>query len=206
MGTTRTTSPASMLRNAARFALSALLAGSTCAAIAGAQTRPALPETFTATAVNMSGIGSAVPTPLDITITRWTSVAEQERYISILRDKGGDVLAEALRKGPSIGSIRTPASLAYDFRYAIEERTRNNERRIILLADRPIEFAEMIDRSHSLDYPFSAIELLLDDSGRGKGNLWIAAKLTLLDNLLIVDNYADRPVTLNDVRRTSVRR
>ena len=64
----------------------------------------------------------------------------------------------------------------------------------------------MIDRSHSLDYPFSAIELLLDDSGRGKGSLWIAAKLTLLDDLLIVDNYADRPVTLNDVRRITAPR
>jgi hypothetical protein len=194
------------LKNTGRFMVAALLAGLGAGALASAQTRPALPETFTATAVNMSGIGSTVPTPLDITITRWTSAAEQERYISILRGKGGDALAEALRKGASIGSIRTPASLAYDFRYAIEERTRNNERRIILLADRPIEFAEMIDRSHSLDYPFSAIELLLDDSGRGKGNLWIAAKLTLLDDLLIVDNYADRPVTLNDVHRTTAPR
>jgi hypothetical protein len=195
-----------MMRNTGRFTLAALLAGLAGAAIARAQTRPALPETFTATAVNMSGIGSTVPTPLDITITRWTSTAEQERYISILHDKGGDALAEALRKGPSIGSIRTPASLANDFRYAVQERTRNNERRIILLADRPIEFAEMIDRSHSLDYPFSAIELLLDDSGRGKGRLWIAAKLSLLDDLLIVDNYADRPVTLNDVRRIAAPR
>ena len=193
-------------RHTGRFTLAASLAGLACAAIAGAQMRPALPEAFTATAVNMSGIGSTVPTALDITITRWTSTAEQERYISILRDKGGDALAEALRRGPSIGSIRTPASLAYDFRYAVQERTRNNERRIILLADRPLEFAEMIDRSHSLDYPFSAIELLLDDSGRGKGSLWIAAKLTLLDDLLIVDNYADRPVTLNDVRRITAPR
>lgn len=159
------------------------------------------PEKFTANAVNMSNIGSRNPTPLDITITRWTSVAEQERLISILRAKGQDGLVGALQQTKSIGTIRTPTSLAYDFRYAVQERTRSGERRIILVTDRPVEFAELYDRSRTLDYPFSAIELLLDDSGRGKGSLWIAAKLTLLDDLLIVDNYADRPVTLLEVRR-----
>ena len=186
-----------------RVALVALVAAIAGAPRPSAQGRPALPEAFTANAINMSSIGSRVPTPLDITITRWTSAGEQERLIAILRSKGGDALAEALRKGEPIGSIRTPTSLAYDFRYAVQERTRNNERRIILLTDRPIEFGELVDRTHSLDYPFSAIELLLDDTGHGKGSLWIAAKLTLLDDLLIVDNYADRPVTLNDVRRKS---
>lgn len=184
-----------------RVALVAVASALAVAPRPSAQSRPALPEAFTATAINMSAIGSTVLTPLDITLTRWTSAAEQERFISILRGRGGDALAEALRKAPSIGSIRTPTSLAYDFHYAVQERTRDNERRIILVTDRPIEFAEMIDRPLSLEYPFSAIELLLDDSGRGKGSLWIAAKLTLLDDLLIVENYADRPVTLNDVRR-----
>lgn len=172
---------------------------------AGAQGRPAPIESFTTNAINMSMIGSTTPTPLDITITGWTNAADQERYISILRGKGGDALAEALRRGPSIGSIRTPTSLAYDFRYAIQERTKDNLRRIILLADRPMEFAELVDRSHSVEYPFTAIELLVDDTGRGKGSLWIAAKLTLLDDLLILDNYADRPVTLTDVRRKTAR-
>ena len=108
-----------------------------------------------------------------------------------------------MRRGPSIGSIRTPTSLAYDFRYAVQERTRDNLRRIVLLTDRPMEFAERSQRPQSVDYPFSAIELLVDDSGRGKGSLWIAAKLTMLDDLLIVDNYSDRPVDLLDVRRAS---
>lgn len=170
-----------------------------------AQTSPPLPERFTCNAINLSAIGSTTPTPLDITITRWTTPAEQERLISVLREKGQDRMAEALRDTKSIGSIRTPTSLAYDFRYAIQDRTKSGERRIILVTDRPLEIGELIDRSHSLEYPFSAIELLIDDSGRGKGNLWIAAKLTLLDNLLIVDNYADRPVNLTDVRRQRAR-
>jgi len=185
--------------------VSALTLAVATAALVGAQSGPPLPESFTTNAVNMSGIGSTSPTPLDITITKWTTPAEQERYISILRGKGGDALAEALRRGPSIGSIRTPTSLSYDFRYAVQERTRDNLRRIILLTDRPMEFAELYVRSRSVDYPFSAIELLVDDSGRGKGSLWIAAKLTLVDDLLVLDNYSDRPVDLHDVRRKGTR-
>lgn len=181
----------------------ALTAGT--AVLAGAQSGPTLPEFFTANAVNMSTIGSTSPTPLDITITKWTTPAEQERYISILRGKGGDALAEALRRGPSIGAIRTPTSLSYDFRYAIQERTRDNLRRILLLTDRPMEFAELYARSRTIDYPFSAIELIVDDSGRGKGSLWIAAKLTLVDDLLVLDNYSDRPVDLHDVRHRDTR-
>ena len=96
------------------------------------------------------------------------------------------------------------AALVWTYR-DVQERTRDNLRRIILLTDRPIEGAELYDRSRTLDYPFSAIELLVDDTGHGKGDLWIAAKLTLLDDLLIVDNYADRPVTLSDVRRGDAR-
>jgi hypothetical protein len=156
-------------------------------------------EEFTALAVNMSNIGSTSPTTLDITITHWTTVAEQERLTSILGGKGQSGLVDAMQKAPSIGSIRTPGSLRYEFRYAVQERTRDNHRRIILVTDRPIEFAELIDRGRTLDYPFAAIELLVDDYGKGTGSLWIAAKLTLLDNLLIVDNYADRPITLSDV-------
>ncbi len=192
------------MRAIARLLL-ALPTAAVLTAAGAAQTSPKLPEAFTANAINMSNIGSTVPVRVDVTITGWTNAAEQERYISTLRSRGGEALAEALRNGRSIGTFRTPGNLAYDFRYAVQERTRDNLRRIILLTDRPIEGAELYDRSRTLEYPFSAIELLVDDTGRGKGNLWIAAKLTLLDDLLIVDNYADRPVTLSDVRRAETR-
>jgi len=170
-----------------------------------AQVRPGLPERFTANAINMSLIGSSVPTPIDITITKWTTAAEQERYLSILRGKGNDVFAETLRKAPSVGTVRTPTSLAYDFRYAVQGRTKDNLRQIILLTDRPMEFAELSNRYNSVDYPFAAIELLVDDSGHGKGSFWIAAKLTMLDDLLIMDNYADRPLDLTDVHRKATK-
>ena len=194
-------------RHTGRFTLAASLAGLACAAIAGAQMRPALPEAFTATAVNMSGIGSTVPTALDITITRWTSTAEQERYISILRDKGGDALAEALRRGPSIGSILHAGKPGVRFPLRrpgahAQQRTAHHP------AGGSSPRVRRDDRSLALARLsfLSAIGCCSTTGCGGKGSLWIAAKLTLLDDLLIVDNYADRPVTLNDVRRITAPR
>lgn len=189
------------VRSSFVFTLAVALGLTLCTNGTRAQDRGSTPtkEEFTAFAVNMSGIGSTTPTPLDITITRWTSVAEQERLTSILRGKGQSALVDAMHKTPSIGSIRTPTSLSYEFRYATQERARDGRRRIILVTDRPIEYGELADRAVTLDYPFAVIELLLDDYGKGSGSMWIAARLTLLDNLLIVDNYTDRPINLNDV-------
>src|SRR3990167_8454977 len=185
------------------FPLAVALGLTLCATAVRAQGTTAAPtkEEFTAFAVNLSRIGSTTPTPLDITITRWTTVAEQERLTSILREKGQPALVDALHKAQAIGSIRTPTSLSYEFRYAIQERTRDNRRRIILLTDRPIEYEELADRGVTLEYPFAAIELLVDDNGKGAGSLWIAGRLTLLGNLLILDNYADRPGALHGVDR-----
>ena len=52
-----------------------------------------------------------------------------------------------------------------------------------------------------MDYPFTLVELRLDKEGHGEGKLSIATKLTLNDNVLVIENYADQPVMLTDVRK-----
>lgn len=162
---------------------------------------PQLPERYTAFAVNLGNIGTSSPMPLDITVTRWTTPAERELLLTALREKGQDALRDAMQKMPSVGTISTPGSLAYDFRYASQEITKQGVRRIVLLTDRPIEAGEAMTRPRSIDYPFGSIELLVDVNGRGKGTFSIATKLAMLDDLLILEGLADRPVDLNDVRR-----
>jgi hypothetical protein len=108
---------------------------------------------------------------------------------------------DAMQKMPAVGTLSTPGSLAYPFRYSSQEITKKGERRIILMTDRPVQAWEAMNRPFSIDYPFTSVELLVDSSGRGKGTLSIASKLTLMDNLLIVEGLADRPVDLNGVKR-----
>jgi hypothetical protein len=158
-------------------------------------------ERFTAVAVNVSTVGRTGAQQVDITINRWTTDAERDRLVSIFKEKGPEDLLAALQKTKPVGTISTPGSLAYDLRYARELPGADGGRRIILATDRPISFWEAANRPRSADYPFLLIELHLNKNGEGEGKLSLATKLTLNDNVLVIENYANQPVMLNEVKQ-----
>jgi hypothetical protein len=159
-------------------------------------------EAFTAFAVNISNVGPTRATPIDIVIERWSSDAERDRLFAIFKEKGPDDLLDALRDTKRVGYIRTPDSLAYDLHYARQMPAEDGGRRIVLATDRPISFWEATRRPRSIDYPFTLIELRLDDNGEGVGKLSIATKITLEGNVMVLENFANQPVMLNNVRKT----
>jgi hypothetical protein len=159
------------------------------------------PETFTAFAVNISNVGRTGATPVDITVKRWTTDAERDRFMEIFKKKGPDGLLDAMRSAPAVGSIRTPDSLAYDLHYARQRAEPDGGRRIVLATDRPIGFWEAAARPRSIDYPFTLIELDMKGDGEGVGKLSIATKITLDGNVLTLENFANQPVMLNNVRK-----
>lgn len=185
---------------AARAAV--LAAALSWTSIAGAQTASNTPkEEFIANAVNLSNVGKSGASQVEITINRYTSDAARDRLRSVFREKGASALLKELQKEPPVGSIRAPGSLAYDLRYARELPGADGGRRVILATDRPIGFAEASNSSRTLDYPFTLIELRLGKDGKGEGKMSIATKLTLNDNTLVIEDYADRPVMLTEVRK-----
>ena len=158
-------------------------------------------EAFTAFAVNISNVGQTGATPLDIVIERWTSDAERDQLMMVFKEKGPERLLDALRETKRVGSIRTPDSLAYDLHYARQLPGEEGGRRIVLATDRPIGIWEAANRPRTVDYPFTLIELQLDGKGEGVGKLSIATKITLNGNVLTLENFANQPVMLNNVRR-----
>ena len=158
-------------------------------------------EAFTAVAVNISNVGRTGATAVDIVIERWTSDAENGRLLAILKEKGPQELLEVLRDTPRVGYFRTPDSLAYDLHYARQIPGEDGGRRIVLATDRPIGFWEATARPRSFDYPFTLIELRMDGEGRGVGKLSIATKITLSGDVMVLENFANQPVHLNDVRK-----
>lgn len=172
------------------------------AAAASAQTASNSPrEHFTAVAVNISTVGRTGAGPVDIRINRWTPPAERDRLVAIFKEKGPGALLSALRDAKPVGTISTPGNIAYDLRYATELPGEDGGRRIILATDRPISFWEAANQPRSADYPFLLIELRLNKAGEGEGKLSVATKLTLNDNVLVIENYANQPVMLNEVRK-----
>jgi len=150
--------------------------------------------------VNNSTIGQAGAGPVDITISHWTSEADRDRLMTLFKEKGEKALLSALQDQKPVGTISTPGSVAYDLRYARQLPTAEGGRRIILATDRPMGFWEASEQTRSVDYPFTLIELRLDKSGNGEGKLSFATKLTLENNTLVIENYANQPVMLNEVK------
>jgi hypothetical protein len=191
-----------MTRGSLAVLAAVLAAALNWTSIAGAQTPSNTPkEEFIANAINLSNVGRPGASQIEITINRYTSDAARDRLMSVFREKGASALLKELQDEPPVGTIRAPGSLAYDLRYARELPGADGGRRIILATDRPIGFAEARNSSRTLDYPFTLIEMRLDKEGKGEGKLNIAAKLTLNDNVLVIEDYATQPVMLTEVRK-----
>ena len=171
-----------------------------------AESEQALPEHYSAFAVSVGGpLTSPVAGQLDITVTRWSTEAETDRFLSALRKGGQEELVDEFNDTKPVGSIRTPGSLAYDLRFAQVEELGDGIRRIVLATDRPMSFWETVNRPMSVDYPFTYIELRVNADGKGEGSLAVASALATTRNgkMIQVYNYAAQPIRLNDVRRVT---
>lgn len=158
------------------------------------------PEEFTASAINTSDVGKTGIQQVRIVISRWSTDAERRAFAAMLPGPDGpeNVLAQ-LRKAKAVGTIRTPDSLAYDLRYAHQMPGVDGGRRIVIATDRPIGFWEQANRPRSIDYPFTLIELRVRSDGTGEGKMSVATKITVQNNVIELENYANQPVRLENV-------
>jgi hypothetical protein len=169
----------------------------------GAQTATSTgkPEQFTMLASNISEIGGTGIVTLDIDILGWTSEGENERLMTAFNERGQGGLIEALQKTEAVARVKQPGTLSFDFHYARQTVNPDGTRKILLLTDRYIGFGEATARTRTLDYPFTLIDMTIDASGRGQGQLFIATKLMRTGNLLIMENFASTPVQLREIKR-----
>ena len=177
----------------------------TLVAILHAQPRP-LPERYTAFAVSTGGqLSPGVASQVEINISRWSSQSETQRLTTTLKEKGPAALVTALREMQSVGTIRTPGNLAYDLRFAQQEDLGDGLQQIVLITDRPISVWEAANRPRSIDYPFTFIELRVNNRGEGEGKLALATRITAsrTGRMVQLENYDTQPIHLNEVRRSA---
>ena len=161
-------------------------------------------ESFTGFAINMNS-GPTTAT-VDFTIERWSTDAERERLLSILKEEKNSMRANqqllaVLQSMPKVGSIRTQNTLAWDLRYANQSPLGNGGRRIVLATDRPVGFREAANQSRTMDYPFTIVEMQLDKDGRGVGKILAGTKLLIdKNNTLVLENYGQQPIRFNEIR------
>jgi hypothetical protein len=161
-------------------------------------------EQFTGFAINMnSGPSTGV---IDFTIERWSTDAERDQLLSIIKENPKDPtdkLLKALQKLPKVGYIRSQKTLGWDLHYARQTPLDEGGRRIVLGTDRPIGFREAANQPRSMDYPFTILEMHLDKDDKGEGKILVGTKIYVdkKTNNLVLENYAQQPVRFNEIHK-----
>jgi hypothetical protein len=158
-------------------------------------------EKFTGFAINMNGAANTAT--IDFTITRWSTDAERNTLLKLIPEehKSAQKLVDALQDMKSVGSIRTPQTLAWDLRYARQFKLPEGGRRIVLVTDRPIGFREAANSTRSMDYPFSILEIRLNANDEGEGKIFSGSKIYVEDGELVVENWGTQPTRFNNIKK-----
>ena len=156
------------------------------------------PEEFTATAIVNNARATGAGTVL-IRLTRWSTDMERMQLIETLQQKGPERLLDELQGMRSVGSIRTPDSLAYDLRYAYERPGEDGGRQIVLATDRPIGFWEAVHQPRTIQYPFTVIQMQIGADGKGKGTLSYATKIVAHRDVVELENFDTQPMMLTEI-------
>lgn len=162
-------------------------------------------ESFTGFAINMNS-GPSTAT-VDFTIERWSTDAERDKLLGILREEKDEYqankkLLSELQKMPKVGYIRTPQTLAWDLRFARQSPLEDGGRRIVLGTDRPIGFREARNQPRTMDYPFTIVEIQLDKNDKGVGKILAGTKIFIdKNNNLVLENYGQQPIRFNEIRK-----
>ena len=156
-------------------------------------------ERFTAIAIvnNNRATGSGI---VQIDITRWSTPAERTALLNVLKKSGADKLLDALQDTKPVGTIKTPDSLGYDLHYANQSPLPDGGRRIVIATDRPIGFWEAAHRPRTIDYPFTVIQMEINKEGKGTGTLSYATKIIPAGDTIVLENFANQPVMLTEIK------
>ena len=105
-------------------------------------------------------------------------------------------------KRPRLGYNRLPNTLGHDLHYTAQQPLPDKGRRVIIVTDRPIGFAEARNQSRSMDYPFTMIEIRFNQAGVGVGKMFTGTKIQKSRDgtHLELETWGTEPVRFTEVK------
>ena len=132
-------------------------------------------EQYAATIMVLGGVGSGSTASVDIWIDKFNTNEEAVELATLLAEKGQDALRLAMEK---LDSGRISIDNEGIIPIAVARSLTGGDKRIIrIFIARNIDFLEHFEMTRSRDYPFSVIELQVNEKGEGEGAAIAAAKL-----------------------------
>ncbi len=168
---------------------------------ASAQTRPESGnkpiESFTARAFQMQRGATGI---VDIAITRWSTDAEREMLLGVLKEAGQPAMLVEMEKLPQVGYIKMPDTMGVALFYARSNELPDGTRQVVLATDRTVGMATRSPQASQ--YDATIIEMRFKKgSEKGEGKMVLAGKASIgKDGKVQISNYQGEPVRLMDVK------
>jgi hypothetical protein len=135
-----------------------------------------------------------------LTINSYTPENDIRRFIDILRNEGRGDFWDALGREKR-GSIQVGSQLALDLKAVWVTQTEEG-RKISALAERWLRFGELRRGSRSVDYPFTYVELWVEEDGKVEGTLFPAARVRSKGgNNIEIENFGIYPAQLTNIKQ-----
>lgn len=148
----------------------------------------------------MGGPSGSINTTFSITINSLSSSQEVQQILDDLQNGGQDKLVKSLGKEKK-GTIQIGTQLGHDINAAWVSNEEEG-RKLTILFERWMGFGELRRGSRSVDYPFTYLEIYLDDKGPGEGSLFPAAKVRSKGGKTIeVENFGIYPARLTNIKQ-----
>jgi hypothetical protein len=158
-------------------------------------------ELYRANAMVPFAVGPGATGSVDIKIGRWSTEEEEQRLRDALRQKGTEGLFNEMKRQKKTGFVAVRGERGYPTYYA-QELLEGDQRTILILTDREIEFEEVYNREISLQFPFTMISMTVDGTGNGTGMAILGAELVWDEqqDVLRVTGYSAEPIRLEGIR------
>jgi len=147
-------------------------------------------EVYTGTVAAIGGQFAGASRPFTLEITGFTPREEAQHDFDILRAQGQDDFIKAI-SNKKFGYFSLDGQTGRDLRFVQESQTEKG-RKITILFERWLRMFEIKYGTRSQDYPFTYIELFVNDNGKGEGSVIGLAKVSFdkkNPNTLDVENY-----------------
>ncbi|HEY7818348.1 MAG TPA: hypothetical protein VIG29_09025 [Vicinamibacteria bacterium] len=157
-------------------------------------------EVYTATLTSARGLGKKTA-ELTLTITSRTTPEEAAALQKILEEQGSDAAIAALRKSDR-GVAKITGGPSSPIRH-MRSHVGQNGARVIIITDAPLYFPEdMPSPSLAPKGSVGLIELVVDNAGKGRGNMVEAVKVSLTpDGIFQVATPGKTPIDLENVQK-----
>jgi hypothetical protein len=163
-----------VMKTQPRIALFTLVLFVSFTLVAAAQDKTP-PEAYSGVAIGTGGGVGGKTISFDFRITQYTTDEEVQSFAQLVKDKGADALRRALEKEDK-GRINAVGSIGNQI--AVARKRRNGSETIITIATaRNMPFIELYQNGRTRDYPFGYLQVRLDATGKGTGQIMAAARI-----------------------------